>query len=322
MPSVSLAQFQGAVIGGAIGDAMGAPVEFHSMARIYEQYGQQGVTDYVQYREVNGLRFAPYSDDTQMAEAVIRGLLSSHDEIDDAMQVIAQNFIDWEAHPQGGHRAPGGACLEGCRRLARGMAWHEAGSPGAGGCGSVMRAYPFGLFFYEDLDKAVEWAAAHSKLTHGAPIALAACASMAVATSMALAHQPVDAILAKMVEVAARYSSETAYMLSKASETPAAGEKSIKAWYEGWAAHEAVAIAAYLFKHYHHSPKEAILAAVNSPGDSDSIGALVGSLVGAYRGIDVFPAGWVEHLERSQELKLLATDIYMTCEHPDKQEQF
>ena len=306
----TIEQFQGAVIGSAIGDAMGCPTEFLSMAQIVEQYGKLGVTDYALFREEDGRRFAPYTDDTQMAEAVCRGLLDEHSGLDAAMRAIAKRFIDWEANPQGGHRAPGKACLEGCQRLAAGAQWNEAGGRNAGGCGSVMRAYPFGLLFHHDMDKSTQWAAEHSRLTHGAPIALAACAAMAVGTAMALHHEPVESILQKMVDTASRYSPETAFMLQKAVDAPAEKERNMKSWYEGWAAHEAIAISAYLFKIHLSDPRAAILSATNSPGDSDSIAALVGALIGAYHGIDVFPEHWIRHLERNQELLALAGALY------------
>src|SRR5207249_6145442 len=120
------------------------------------------------------------TDDTQMAEVVLRTLLEGHSDLDDTMQRLAQGFVRWSRSPQGGHRAPGNACLAGCRRLADGVAWREAGGATAGGCGSVMRAYPFGLVFAADLDKAEAWAVEHSKLTHRDPIALAASAALAV----------------------------------------------------------------------------------------------------------------------------------------------
>ena len=50
--------------------------------------------------------------------------------------------------------------------------------------------------------------------------------------------------------------------------------------------------------------------AINSPGDSDSIGALGGGLVGAYHGLSLFPEQWINELERSQDLMALAGDLH------------
>ena len=308
-------QFQGAVLGSAIGDAMGCPTEFLSKEQIHQKYGPEGVTEYVLFREVNNNKYAPYTDDTQMAEAVIRGLLEEHNNLDNTMQSIAKQFIQWESNPQGGHRAPGKACIEGCQNLAKGIHWSEAGGKRAGGCGSVMRTYPFALFFHHDIKKAERWAAKQSKLTHSDPIALAACAAMTVGMIKAIEKQPIDVILASMIEAAGRYSKETAFMLTKASQASATEEHKMTAWYEGWAAHEAIAISAFLFKIYYDQPQKAILAAINTSGDSDSIGALVGALVGAYQGIDMFPTKWLTQLERNKTLTELANQIHHTHEY-------
>ena len=68
----------GAILGAAIGDAMGHPTEFlSSFEAIRAKYGPDGVTGYELYWEREGIRFAPYTDDTQMAEVVCRCLMES-----------------------------------------------------------------------------------------------------------------------------------------------------------------------------------------------------------------------------------------------------
>jgi ADP-ribosylglycohydrolase len=56
-----------------------------------------------------------------------------------------------------------------------------------------------------------------------------------------------------------------------------------------------------------------LLEAVDSPGDSDSIGTLVGALIGAHLGLAAFPPEWVRDLERSDELLELARRAYSAC---------
>lgn len=171
----------GAVLGAAIGDALGHPTEFLSLHEIRRRFGEAGVTTYELFWERDGKRFAPYTDDTQMAEVVLRGVIDARRQgwsLDLMMSAIGDGFVEWDRNPQGGHRAPGNACRAGCRALAAGIQWSEAGGAQAGGCGSVMRAYPFGLAFAEDPERAEAWAVEHSKLTHRHPIALGACASI------------------------------------------------------------------------------------------------------------------------------------------------
>jgi ADP-ribosylglycohydrolase len=306
----------GAVLGAAVGDAMGAPTEFiHSFEAIRRKYPPNGVTGYVDYRDgTDGRRFAPYTDDTQMAEVVLRTLLWSRDsgaDLEATMSCLAQGFVEWAEHPLGGHRAPGNSCLAGCQALARGVHWSKAGDPKAGGCGSVMRAYPFGLLFQHDLNRAEEWSVAHSRLTHGDPIALAACAALAVGMALVLRDAPLDAVLSEMIAAACRYSARTGAMMSDALDEARSGvepEVTLKRL-EGWAAHEAIAAAVYVVARHPDDPRAAILEAANTPGDSDSLATLAGALAGCRCGIGAIPIPWVLEVERSADLIELACSI-------------
>jgi ADP-ribosylglycohydrolase len=305
----------GAVLGGAIGDAMGHPTEFiRSFEKIRERFGPSGVTGYELTWERDGKRVAPYTDDTQMAECVLRSLLWGREreaDLDATMRDMAQRFVEWSKNPQGGHRAPGNACLAGCRNLERGVSWREAGGPTAGGCGSVMRAYPFGLVFAHDLGRAEEWAVAHSKLTHRDPIALAASAAMAVGVARILRDEPLTRVLSEMVAAACRYSPKTAAMMARAIDEAQEGVKpeTTLERLEGWAAHEAIAAAVYVLARHPDDPRAAILEGANTPGDSDSIATLAGALVGARVGVGALPSDWVRDVERSDALLELALAI-------------
>jgi ADP-ribosylglycohydrolase len=315
MPAPKLSRQQrcrGAVLGAAIGDAMGHPTEFiSSFEAIRNRYGPEGVTGFELYWERDGIRFAPYTDDTQMAEIVLRALLDGHDNLDECMKRMASAFVQWSHQPQGGHRAPGNACLSGCHALERGVPWQEAGGAQAGGCGSVMRAYPFGLIFADDWTKAEEWAVAHSKLTHRDPIALAASAAMAVGMARILHDEAVEVVSSEMVAAACRYSARTAAMMATAIEEARTGvgpEVTLQRL-QAWAAHEAIAAAVYLFTRHPDDPRAAILEGANTPGDSDSIATLAGAMVGARCGIEALPAEWVRDVERAEELTQLAGRI-------------
>lgn len=304
----------GVVLGAAIGDAMGHPTEFLSMQEIQAQYGPRGVTKFELYWERGGVRFAPYTDDTQMAEAVLRSLLEGRErrlDLDGTMGVMAGKFVEWSRNPQGGHRAPGNACLAGCQKLRDGARWSEAGGATAGGCGSVMRAYPFGLVFAHELERAERWAVAHSRLTHGDPIALAACAAMAVGVARLCRGEGVEGVTTEMVAAASRYSGKTAGMMAAAIEEARSGvgpEVTLDRL-RSWAAHEAISAAVYILERHPEDARGAILEGANTPGDSDSIATLAGALVGARVGASGLPEEWVADVERSAELRALALRI-------------
>jgi len=302
----------GAVLGGAIGDAMGHPTEFMgSFESIRRRYPPNGVTQFELFWDRDGRRFAPYTDDTQMSECVLRALLDESNDLDECMKGMAERFIEWSHSPQGGHRAPGNACLSGCRALESGVHWSEGGGPTAGGCGSVMRAYPFGLVFADDIERAEDWAVAHSKLTHRDPIALAASAAMAVGVVRILRDESVTTVISEMVAAACRYSAPTAQMMCRAIDEAREGvnPETTLTRLEAWAAHEAIAAAVYIFVRHPNDPRTAILEGTNTPGDSDSIATLAGALTGARCGLEALPEDWVKDVERSDELRELALRI-------------
>ena len=249
----------GAVLGATIGDAMGHPTEFMSMPQIHARYGAAGVVGFEKWMTTDGQRVAPYTADTQLSEAVVRALLDTdNNDLDVTMTTMAKRFVRWSTHPQGGHRAPGNACMSSCAALARGTPWREAGGATAGGCGSVMRAWPFGLFFVDDLDKAEAWAVAHSRLTHNDPIALAACAAIARGTALAVRGADIDVIVADMIAAAARWSEPTAALMQRAVDEArrGVGPEVTLDRLRGWAAHEAIAAAVYVFvRHAQRSSK-------------------------------------------------------------------
>ena len=302
-------RIQGAVLGAAVGDALGHPTEFLSHDEIRRKFGLDGVIGFELWWERDGRRFAPYTDDTQMAEIVLRSLVEHRNEqMNVVMEEIAHGFAHWSTSPQGGHRAPGNACMRGAGRLAAGVHWREAGGAHDGGCGSVMRAYPFGLMFSDDVEQAEYWAVEHSRMTHGDPIALAACAAMAVGVAGEVLGDEPEAVLAHMIEAAGRHDASTAQMAEQAVLDGEAGAEPavVLARLEGWAAHEAIAAAMYVITRHPRDLRAALLEGANAHGDSDSIATLAGALLGARLGVEALPEDWVRDVERSDELLALA----------------
>jgi hypothetical protein len=121
------------VAGTAIGDAMGHPTEFEDAEVIRRDYPPDGVRGYELWWEREGKRFAPDTNDTQMAEIVLRALIrgrKASTDIHALMSDIAAGFVQWRAEPAGraqgtrkrlsGRRRPasGRRPLVCCRRVA------------------------------------------------------------------------------------------------------------------------------------------------------------------------------------------------------------
>jgi ADP-ribosyl-[dinitrogen reductase] hydrolase len=87
----------GTIMGAAIGDALGHPTEFLSVEGIRRQFGNNGVTGFELWWQRDGERFAPYTDDTQMAEIVLRSLVRArrtNAPMEWAMREIAAGFAE------------------------------------------------------------------------------------------------------------------------------------------------------------------------------------------------------------------------------------
>lgn len=82
---------------------------------------------------------------------------------------------------------------------------------------------------------------------------------------------------------------------------------------EGWVGEEAVAIAIYCSLRFADSFEEAVIAAVNHDGDSDSTGALTGNIMGAYHGMSAIPERFTAPLELRRVIEQLAEDLYQGC---------
>lgn len=93
-------RIRGSLIGGAIGDALGYPVEFiYSFGDIQRRYGRNGITrlDTHQWwlEEDNGNGKAVVSDDTQMTLFTACGLLNAKAENDPFLPSICKAYIEW-----------------------------------------------------------------------------------------------------------------------------------------------------------------------------------------------------------------------------------
>jgi ADP-ribosylglycohydrolase len=308
--------FQGAILGLAIGDALGYPAEFLRRSQILNKFGPTGITDFVPAFD----RHPPgtYTDDTQMTIAVAEGLLDpgSHD-LESAMSAIGKRLIAWSKSRQN-DRAPGRTCMEGIRRLESGIPWREAGVRESKGCGTAIRVAPLGLMFWRDTPRLLEMARASALLTHGHEAAIEGAASAALLVALALKKRtPQEMFNTVMKECAPRSKEfETCFekvpaLLSKDPEIVL----SSNGLGLGWVSEEAVASALYCFWRNPLDYRQTVLTAANTDGDSDSIACIAGGISGAFNGLHALPASWVDEVENSTYLKELGGRLYRATGH-------
>jgi ADP-ribosylglycohydrolase len=308
-------RFLGCIYGLAIGDALGYPVEFLSLNKIKNIFGEKGVQGFDSYDQVNFKASHPigfYSDDTQMSLATANALIKTKsDDINEFMKETVKEYIAWADSPQN-DRAPGNTCMAGIRNLKRGISWDKSGIPNGKGCGAAMRTAPIGLVYYHELRKSIELSNYASACTHGEPSAISAGIATALMTSFLVrGYQALELLqLAnskfygnvneefndKIKEVQSYLSLNTQGALSQLGQ--------------GWKGHEAVAMALYCFAKTPEDYSKTVLNGINIDGDSDSVGSIAGALSGAYNGLQAIPKEWITRIENRNLIDETARKLF------------
>ena len=328
-------RFRGCLLGGAVGDALGAPVEFMRRTEIDAQYGPGGVNRYLP--AYGGL--GTVTDDTQMTLFTAEGLLLGwadgcaqgsaclvaatraaylrwlRTQEEDPVLPDSASVDGWLLqHPAlHGQRGPGTTCL-GVLRAVRDGKQDSPADNDRKGCGGLMRVAPAGLFFWRpegafSIRPAFMLARDLAAITHGhatGQLSAGAFAAMVAALADGMSLQGALAV-AKHLLVQHEGHEETLLAIQRAESLAHAGVQPAQAipdLGEGWLADEALAIALYCAL-TSESFEHGVAMAVHHDGDSDSTGAVTGHLLGAALGVDAIPGAWLESLE----LRAVITDM-------------
>ena len=331
-------RYRGCLLGGAVGDALGAPVEFQSWADIREEFGPAGIRDFVRAYG----RLGAITDDTQMTLFTADGLLRARVQVLDRgganpVALVCRGYLDWlvtqgervEAGTGGrrsagllsscdalsARRAPGTTCLKAL--IAMDAPTDAPADNDSKGCGGVMRVAPCGLLGAETDPEAVfELARACAALTHGHPTGSLAAGAFAVLVSVVAQGRPlregIEAARALLVrrpdhqETLAALDAAVALAERRVTVTP--GPAAVESLGGAWIAEEALAIAVYAAL-VAESFEQGVVLAVNHGGDSDSTGSMAGNLLGAMHGVEGIPARWLEKLELREVITQVVDDL-------------
>jgi ADP-ribosylglycohydrolase len=208
-PSLSLDdRVLGCLLGGACGDALGAPVEFLRLKEIQAKYGRAGITEFdAAYGLVGAI-----TDDTQMTLFTVEGLIRSF--VGQSLKgesrppaVVHHAYLKWlatqdqsfesrseQADLDGwliadkrlwARRAPGNTCLSALRSNS---ILGQPAKNNSKGCGTVMRAAPFGFMagMAGGVPYAFDLAIESARTTHGHPSARFASGALAAIIAYAV----------------------------------------------------------------------------------------------------------------------------------------
>ncbi|MFF8999415.1 ADP-ribosylglycohydrolase family protein [Streptomyces achromogenes] len=324
----------GALLGLALGDALGFPTEFNDVPSILAKCGP--------WREMELPRRAFVSDDTQMTLAVGRALRTAVDRGDVTPRglegPLRAEFVDWYRSPEN-NRAPGGTCLRACELLtAEHRVWQDASQTGSKGCGANMRVAPVGLAPGLGDEQRSGAAQLQAALTHGHPTALAAADLTAHAVHLLAQGTDPAGLVGRLRSYALEHRThydhawlgdlwtraqdagpehfiargwdeclEILDRLREAVRTVSPETDPCLATGEGWIAEEALATGLLCFLLFPDEPVTALRRAACTAGDSDSIACLTGAFAGAWLGAGAWPADWAERIEYRGDLLALGT---------------
>ncbi len=277
----------GVLVGSAAGDALGVPYEFGARALTGEPRMLGG--------GLGGIAPGQWSDDTEMAVCIAEVAATGADlRTDQAQQRIAEGFLRWYADgpPDIGvqtrsvlseTRHRGGPAAVTMRAVSADL--HERTGRTAGN-GSLMRTGPVALAHLDDVEAMVEAARLTSALTHADPVAGDACALWCCAIAHAVRTGELD-VRVGLPHVDAGYWAP----LLDAAETV---QPSHYAASNGWVV--AALLGAWSAISRTSGLVPGLHAAVQGGGDTDTVVAIAGQLLGAAYGGSAVPAAYRRRL--------------------------
>lgn len=312
----------GCVLGGAVGDALGAPFE-----GLWSHSIPDAASLMTGFAEFEGYPRGQYTDDTQLTVATLRSIVR-RGEIDPAD--IARSIARlWRSQAVVG---PGGACTAAADALLAGRHWTDAGAPaGQAGNGTAMRTAAVGLFFLFVPQELANATAQVSRITHqdarsiaGGVVIASAARRLAVdpeidgdALCYAVAHdmRSIDSTFAELVTglpLLLRSDSRTAldYVAWSGSARPEFDAVIITPFVV-----PTVLAAIWSIAEHPTSWSDAVAAAIGLGGDVDTLGAIVGGLMGARLGLSAIPQHLVDGVLNSTKLLTLGTRYAALINH-------
>ena len=307
--SKELKMIKSVILGHAVGDALGVPVEFCDRKKLEEK----PVTEMLGYGTYK-VPAGSWSDDTSMSLAALDSLVKGTLDLFDIML----NFVKWlengEYTPTGKTFDVGRTCLTAIRNFHRNCYTEngeyilppefditECGEEGEfhNGNGSLMRINPFVLYARfktgerVDVEELVEKA---SKITHAHERSVLACKIYALIMYYLIADPSRGSLMIALDDIKFRYCEETEYQYFARIFDENFDKLSVDEIKSSGYVVDSLEAAIWCLLNTNNY-KDCVLKAVNLGGDTDTIAAIAGGLAGALYGYDAIPKEWLDTLQ-------------------------
>ncbi|SHI58665.1 ADP-ribosylglycohydrolase [Malonomonas rubra DSM 5091] len=296
MQATRKSRFVGSLLGCTCGDVLGSAVEMQTREQILQHYPDL-LRDFQPAERSIG--FGCYTDDTEMTLALARSILRYRG-VDGAecAAAYAEAFT-----PERGY---GRSAIKILEALQQGADWRTSGTllfaDGSFGNGGAMRIAPVGLLYghgdylllYEKVKAAIWMTHTHAEAIDAALLQARAIGLLLTAGQVPDWRQIIGQLLWYVPESILNSSLQ---QLSGLLERDASADEVVSTFGCGVRSADSWPAALWAALRYIDNPQAAIVQAVNLGGDTDTIGAMTGALVGALHGDEWIPRSWFDQLE-------------------------
>ena len=306
----------GSLVGVALGDALGMPTEFMTYQAIRDVYGMVRELVAPHKDHYHTLTRGQITDDTEQTLALLDALFR-HGTLN--AEVAAEALVTWAKEKDVFHSTYlGPSSKKALQRLLEGEDPKATGFFGTT-IGGAMRMLPVALFCLDDPQSTARIAAAVSMPTHGTTLAISGAAAMATglvesfregsskaSVVSAACHGAEEGLKFGYPYPGPSIAKRIRWAIDLAQSEPDL-ESATAALYDyvgvDMVPHEIVPVVMALFA-LPAEPMQLLIAAANIGGDTDTIAAMLGSLVGAFHGVGAFPEGMWREIEVINKIDL------------------
>jgi len=322
---VKIAQdrIRGAILGTAIGDALGMPAEGLKPESIQKYYGKiKGFrSPNPKRRRIHDLKRGQWTDDTQLMLAIGESII-------ECGGINYENIMQRHVEAFSERRGWGKATTNSVQRYISGAQWNDSGMIDAAGNGPPMKIAPIGVLYGMDIIDHFELVTVVvniSRMTHRDARATVSAILQAKLVSSGikyglggvknlLEHLHADSILLENalsgLEIAKEPLSSKIYDALALARMGASDEKIREEIGAGPFVNQSYAFMCALMYKYIDDPETCLEEIINQGGDCDTTGAMAGSIIGAACGYSIFPYRWKRCLEDKKRLITLADKLW------------